>query len=186
MKQTISLILLLAVLIIGFGSIYIINEAEQAIVTQFGKPVGGAVTDAGIHFKTPIIQTVIKFDKRFLEWDGSANEIPTLDNKYIFIDAFARWRISDALQFYKAEGEAKKLINESKGYAIERINTAEGDVTAFELILKEYKKAPQITKDRYFIETMNHVFENAPNKVIVDTRLENFLPMMNLKNKENK
>jgi len=102
MKQTISLILLLAVLIIGFSSIYIINEAEQAVVTQFGKPVGGAVTDAGIHFKTPIIQTVIKFDKRILEWDGSANEIPTLDNKYIFIDAFARWRISDALQFYKA------------------------------------------------------------------------------------
>mgnify|MGYP001387452402 FL=1 len=102
MKQTISLILLLALLIIGFGSIYIINEAEQAVVTQFGKPVGGAVTDAGIHFKTPIIQTVIKFDKRILEWDGSANEIPTLDNKYVFIDAFARWRISDALQFYKA------------------------------------------------------------------------------------
>ena len=102
MKQTISLILLLAVLILGFGSIYILDEAEQAVVTQFGKPVGGAVTDAGIHFKTPIIQTVIKFDKRILEWDGSANEIPTLDNKYVFIDAFARWRISDALQFYKA------------------------------------------------------------------------------------
>ena len=102
MKQTIFLIVLLAVLILGFGSIYIINEAEQAVVTQFGKPVGGAVTDAGIHFKAPIIQTVIKFDKRILEWDGSANEIPTLDNKYVFIDAFARWRISDALQFYKA------------------------------------------------------------------------------------
>ena len=102
MKQTIILIILLAVLIIGYSSIYIINEAEQAVVTQFGKPVGGAITDAGIHFKTPIIQTVIKFDKRILEWDGSANEIPTLDNKYIFIDAFARWRISDALQFYKS------------------------------------------------------------------------------------
>ena len=102
MKQTIILIIVLAVLIIGYGSIYIINEAEQAVVTQFGKPVGGAITDAGLHFKTPIIQTVIKFDKRILEWDGSANEIPTLDNKYIFIDAFARWRISDALQFYKS------------------------------------------------------------------------------------
>ena len=102
MKQTIFLIFLLAVLMLGFGSIYIINETEQAVVTQFGKPVGGAVTDAGIHFKTPLIQTVTKFDKRILEWDGSANEIPTRDNKYIFIDAFARWRISDALQFYKS------------------------------------------------------------------------------------
>ena len=102
MKQTIFLIIVVGVVILGFGSIYTINEAEQAVVTQFGKPVGGAVTDAGIHVKTPIIQTVIKFDKRILEWDGSANEIPTLDNKYIFIDAFARWRISDALQFYKS------------------------------------------------------------------------------------
>lgn len=102
MKQTIFLIIVVGVVMLGFGSIYTINEAEQAVVTQFGKPVGGAVTDAGIHFKTPIIQTVIKFDKRILEWDGSANEIPTLDNKYIFIDAFARWRISDALQFYKS------------------------------------------------------------------------------------
>ena len=102
MKQTIFLIIVVGVVILGFGSIYTINEAEQAVVTQFGKPVGGAITDAGLHFKTPIIQTVIKFDKRILEWDGSANEIPTLDNKYIFIDAFARWRISDALQFYKS------------------------------------------------------------------------------------
>ena len=102
MKQTIFLIIVVGVVILGFGSIYTINEAEQAVVTQFGKPVGGAITEAGIHFKTPIIQTVIKFDKRILEWDGSANEIPTLDNKYIFIDAFARWRISDALQFYKS------------------------------------------------------------------------------------
>ena len=102
MMRNISLILLLAVIILGFSSLYIINEREQAIVTQFGKPIGAAITDAGIHFKTPLIQRVIKFDKRILEWDGSAKEIPTLDNKYIIIDAFARWRISDALQFYKS------------------------------------------------------------------------------------
>ena len=102
MKQTIALVLLILILIIGFGSVYIINETEQAVVTQFGKPVGGAITDAGIHFKTPIIQTVMKFEKRILEWDGSPKEIPTRDNKYIKIDAFARWRISDALQFYKS------------------------------------------------------------------------------------
>ena len=78
------------------------NEKEQAIVVQFGKPVGNIITDAGLKFKMPLIQTVIKFDKRILEWDGSANEIPTKDNKYIFIDAFARWKIVDALQFYKS------------------------------------------------------------------------------------
>ena len=102
MKQTILLISLLVILIIGYSSIFIINEKQQAIITQFGKPIGGAISEAGIHFKTPLIQTVIKFEKRILEWDGSAKEIPTLDNKYIKIDAFARWRISDALQFYKS------------------------------------------------------------------------------------
>ena len=74
----------------------------------------------------------------------------------------------------------------AKGYAVERINTAMGDATLFELILAEYKKAPQITKDRYFIETMNAILSDVPNKVIVDTKLENFLPMLNLKNKENR
>ncbi|MDP6853759.1 MAG: protease modulator HflC [Candidatus Marinimicrobia bacterium] len=101
MKKTIFPILLVVLAIIGFGSIFILDETEQAVVIQFGRPVGGAIQDAGLHFKIPIIQTVIKFDKRILEWEGAANEIPTLDNKYIFIDAFARWRISDALQFYK-------------------------------------------------------------------------------------
>ena len=81
---------------------YVLNESEQAIVIQFGKPVGGKVDKAGLHFKVPVIQNVIKFDKRILEWDGAANEIPTKDNKYIFIDAFARWKILDALQFYKS------------------------------------------------------------------------------------
>jgi membrane protease subunit HflC len=115
MKQTISLFFLLGVLIIGFSSIYIINETEQAIVVQFGKPIGGSVTEAGLHFKTPIIQTVIKFDKLILEWDGSAKEIPTLDNKFIIIDAFARWRINDALQFYKSaknETMAQSLLDD--------------------------------------------------------------------------
>ena len=102
MKQTISLILLLAVLILGFNSTYIIDETKQAVVIQFGKPIGKAITDAGLNFKLPLIQRVIKFEKRILEWDGSPKEIPTRDNKYIKIDAFARWRINDALQFYKS------------------------------------------------------------------------------------
>ena len=87
---------------------------------------------------------------------------------------------------FRAKGEAKKLINEAKGYSVERINNAKGDAAKFELVLAEYKKAPQITKDRYYIEAMNDIYSKSHNKVIVDTRLENFLPMMNLKNKEGK
>tara|TARA_B100000029_G_scaffold28267_1_gene27449 strand:- start:6523 stop:7455 length:933 start_codon:yes stop_codon:yes gene_type:complete len=84
------------------NSLYIVDETEQVIITQFGKPVGEAKTEAGLKIKIPLIQTVIRFDKRILQWDGSANEIPTKDNKYIFIDAFARWKISDPLEFYKS------------------------------------------------------------------------------------
>ena len=102
MKKTFLPSFFVVILILLFNSIYILNEGEQAIVTQFGKPVGGSIVDAGLKFKIPFIQKVIKFDKRILEWDGAANEIPTNDAKYVFIDAFARWRITDPLKFYKA------------------------------------------------------------------------------------
>ena len=101
LKSYLNIILVFLFIIIS-NSLFIIREGEQAIVTQFGKPVGNAITQAGLHFKLPLVQTVIKFDKKILQWDGAANEIPTKDNKYIFIDTFARWRISDALQFFKS------------------------------------------------------------------------------------
>ena len=102
MKKTFFPSFLAVGLIILLNSVFILREGEQAIVTQFGKPVGDSIVDAGLKFKIPLIQKVIKFDKRILEWDGAANEIPTKDDKYVFIDAFARWRISDPLKFYKA------------------------------------------------------------------------------------
>ena len=84
-------------------------------------------------------------------------------------------------KIYNVEGEAEKIVNEAKGYAIDRINSAKGDVASFEKVLKEYKKAPQITKDRIYLETMEEVLSKVPNKVLVSSELENFLPMLNLK-----
>ena len=95
-------IIFLALVLILSNSLYIVKESEQALVTQFGKPVGDVKTEPGLHFKLPLVHTVSMFDKRILQWDGSANEIPTKDNKYIFIDTFARWKIVDALQFFKS------------------------------------------------------------------------------------
>ena len=91
-----------AAIIVIMNSFFIVTEKEQAIKIEFGKPVGGPIIKAGLYFKIPLIQTIIKFDKRILEWDGIANEIPTKDNKYILIDTFARWKISNALEFYKS------------------------------------------------------------------------------------
>jgi membrane protease subunit HflC len=85
-----------------FSSVYTINETEQAILTQFGRPVGGVVSTAGLHAKVPLVQTVHRFEKRWLEYDGDPTEIPTRDKKYIWVDTYARWRIADALRFYQA------------------------------------------------------------------------------------
>jgi membrane protease subunit HflC len=108
------LILLGFLALVGlFGSIYIVDEREQVIITQFGKPVGGAITDAGLHFKLPFIQKVRRFDKRFLEWDGARDEVPTKDKRFIWVDTFARWQITDPLKYFERlrdeDGARKRL-----------------------------------------------------------------------------
>jgi modulator of FtsH protease HflC len=99
-----SLIILLAVLGIGAylatSSVYTVSEVEQAIVTQFGRPVGEPVTTAGLKFKLPFVQDVNFIEKRVLEWDGSPSDMPTKDKLYISVDLFARWRIVDPLQYF--------------------------------------------------------------------------------------
>lgn len=112
--KKIGLILFFPIVLFLYSSLFILNEVEQAIITQFGKPVR-IITEANYYFKIPFIQKIRKFDKRMLEWDGFASEMPTKDNKYIFIDAFARWRISDPLQFYKnakTERNAQSLLDD--------------------------------------------------------------------------
>jgi membrane protease subunit HflC len=91
----------LALYILADQSLYIVNEKEQVVVTQFGRPVGEAVVDPGLQFKVPFLQVANYFDKRFLEWDGDPNQVPTKDKKFIFVDTYARWQITDPLQFFK-------------------------------------------------------------------------------------
>lgn len=92
----------LLVIIVVYASLYTLSETEQAIIVEFGRPVGGVIKEPGLHFKLPFIQLVYRFDKRWLEFDGDTNEIPTKDKKYIWVDTYARWRISDPLRFYQA------------------------------------------------------------------------------------
>ena len=88
--------------ILLFSSVYTLNETEQAIITQFGRPVGGVISTPGLHVKMPFVQSLHRFEKRWLEYDGDPNEIPTRDKKYIWVETYARWRIADALRFYQA------------------------------------------------------------------------------------
>jgi membrane protease subunit HflC len=80
---------------------FIVNETEQVIITQFGKPIGSPITDPGIHFKIPVIQKANFFDRRYLEWDGDKNQVPTKDKRFIWVDTYARWRIKDPLLFFQ-------------------------------------------------------------------------------------
>jgi modulator of FtsH protease HflC len=95
-------IIVAVVLLITINStIYIVKEPEQVIITQFGKPVGNPVSTPGLKAKLPFIQEVHRFDRRFLEWDGEANELPTKDKRFIWVDTYARWRITDPLLFFQ-------------------------------------------------------------------------------------
>ncbi len=99
-KQLAVLSILVASIFVLMSSIYTVDEVEQAIITQFGKPVGEPVVEAGLKFKVPFIQEVNPIDKRVLEWDGPPSDMPTKDKLYISVDLFARWKIVDPLQYF--------------------------------------------------------------------------------------
>ena len=101
-KKTGAGLLVLVVLAVGiYASAYTVDETQQVIITQFGDPIGNAITEPGMHFKLPLVQVANFFDKRFLEWDGDANQVPTRDKRFIWVDSYARWRISDPLRFFE-------------------------------------------------------------------------------------
>ncbi|MCX4029861.1 protease modulator HflC [Endozoicomonas sp. SM1973] len=99
-KQLVFLAIFFIVIYVVKSSIYTVSEVEQVIITQFGKPVGSPVTDAGLKFKLPFIQDVNPIDKRVLEWDGTPSDMPTKDKLYISVDLYARWRITAPLQYF--------------------------------------------------------------------------------------
>ncbi len=101
-----GIIALVIVILVGSAS-YTVDEREQVVITQFGRPIK-VVKDPGIHFKTPFIQDANSFDKRILEWDGRATQIPTKDKKFILVDTYARWRISDPLLFFQSVGDESR------------------------------------------------------------------------------
>ena len=100
-KYALGILVVAAVLALT-GSFYVVEEGQQAVVLQFGRPVGATVSEAGLHFKVPFIQEVRRFDKRLLIWDGDPNQIPTAGREFIWVDSTARWRIVDPLKFLQS------------------------------------------------------------------------------------
>ncbi len=109
-------ILIAVVIAIGlYSSLYTLEEGSQAVVVQFGRPVGETVTEAGLHMKLPFVQKVLRFEKRLLFWDGDPNQIPTKGREFIWVDTTARWRISDAKRFLEnvaSEEGAQSRLND--------------------------------------------------------------------------
>lgn len=127
MNKLIPLILIVFIGLVTFiNSAFIVDEGKQAIITEFGRPIGKTITEANIHFKVPFIQDVRFVDKRILNWDGFPNQIPTKDKKYIKVDTTARWKVVDALKFI----QTVKNENGAKGRLDSIIDGATRDVVS--------------------------------------------------------
>lgn len=133
-------------MIIAFvsGALFIIDESKQVVITQFGKPIGNPIVSAGLHFKKPFIQQAHHFEKRLLDWDGDANQIPTQDKKYIWVDTTARWKIVDALKFLQSVG------NEISAHSRldDIINSATRDVITNHLLVEAVRDSDRILESK--------------------------------------
>jgi len=163
MKSIIFIVLTIFILILLKQGLYTVNEVEQVIITQFGKPVGAPVTEAGLHLKTPFIQEVNAIDKRILEWDGAPSDMPTKDKLYISVDLFARWRITDPLQYFL------RLRDERSAQS--RLDDILGSETRNAVAKHELIEIIRTTKDR---EPMRDVLLNDSER---DANMGNLVPI---------
>ncbi len=131
---------ILLAIVVASSSMYTVNEREQVIITQFGEPRGNPVTTAGLKFKTPFIQKVNRIEKRILEWDGQANEMPTKDKTYIIVDTYGRWQITDPLKYFQ------RLRDERS--ALSRLDDILGSETRNTIAKHELIEVIRTTKDR--------------------------------------
>ena len=173
-----------AVAFVSWNSLYTVSEVEQVIITQFGKPIGEPVTTAGLQIKVPFVQDVNPIDKRILEWDGSPSDMPTKDKLYISVDLFARWRITDPLQYFlrlRDERSAQSRLDDilgsetrnavAKHELIEIIRTTKDRVPLRDTLLTDAERDLEmgalvpIQKGRKLVE--QEIFAAAADKVRV-------------------
>ncbi|MCR9292848.1 MAG: protease modulator HflC [bacterium] len=138
-----------------FSAAYTVSETEQVIITQFGKPVGEPISQAGLHFKLPFVQDVNRIEKRILEWDGRPNQMPTKDKTYIDVDTFGRWRIADAKQYFL------RLRDERSAQS--RLDDILGSETRNAIAKHELIEVIRTTKDRE--PARDSVLADAPGSI---------------------
>lgn len=154
-KLTILVVVVVVAAVFVFASAYVVDETEQVVVTQFGKVVGKPKAESGLYFKIPFIQNTNYFPKNLLQWDGDPGQIPTLDKTYIWVDTFARWRITDPIKFFQtvnntlsAQGRlddiidpaVRNLITENR--LIETVRKTNRELDTYEIGLEDMKERP--------------------------------------------
>jgi len=150
-----SILITISIIIILIGlnsSAFIVQEQDQVVITQFGRPVGEAIIEPGMYFKLPFIQVANYFEKRYMEWNGDPNQVPTKDKKFIFVDTYARWQITDPLQFFK------RLTNE-RGAQSRIDDILDGDTRNF-IANNNIEEA---------VRTSNRIPESSDTEIIGDS-----------------
>lgn len=152
-------ILIVFIVITSSGVAYVVPEPEQVIITQFGRPVGDPITEPGLHFKLPFIQKLHRFDKRFLEWDAQPTELTTKDKRFIFVDTYARWRITDPLLFFqrlqnenRAQSRLDDILEGETRNAIAKQNLVEVVRSSTERVAQIDESEPDIQSELLPIE----------------------------------
>jgi membrane protease subunit HflC len=146
----------LVALLVLADAVYVVSETNQVIITQFGEPIGGPINTAGLHLKAPFIQKTNYFEKRWLEWDGDPNQIPTRDKKYIWMDTYARWRISDPLVFFQR-------VRDERGAQSRLDDIVDGEtrnaIAKFDLIeiVRSSNRELELTEETILLETLEAI-----------------------------
>jgi len=152
---------------------YVVQEPQQVIVTQFGKPVGDPVVTPGLKFKLPMIQKVHRFEKRFLEWDGDPNELPTRDKRFISVDSYARWRITDPLLYFqrlKNETGAQTRLDDILDGEIRNAIAKYDVVEVVRSTNREPQQSEELAEDNTFLEQISNGRNAIREEVLANAR----------------
>ena len=163
MKKQLLIVLIVALALLAKGSLFVVAEGQQAIVTQFGKPVG-EVKYAGLHVKTPLVQDVRRFDRKILKWDGDPNQIPTQDKRYIWVDTTARWRIVDPLLFFTTVATQEGAQSRLDDILDSVVRDAVSSHLLVELVRGKDYQAPEGTTEVLDFEGQRIVAENLSGR----------------------
>jgi membrane protease subunit HflC len=160
----IALFVLIVILVVGYSSVFTVNQTQQALVVRLGEPVK-VVTEPGLNFKAPFIDTVISIDKRILDLENPSQEVIASDQKRLVVDAFARYRIKNALRFYQSIGSIQAANIQLTTLLNASLRRVLGEVTFIQVVRDERETLMARIRDQLDKEADGYGIE------VVDVRI---------------